>query len=127
MSAEQLRTLEEYASQLQGAVRIPKNGSFSRADVVRAFQSSFDLIGGVPRLALWADANPSDFYKLYSKLLPSATVVDLNVKVARELKDMSIEQLEEIVAGGGAPPSVANEDGPSEAVIAPSDVEFTNG
>jgi hypothetical protein len=35
-----------------------------------AFQQAFDLIGGVPRLALWADQNPSKFYPLYSKLMP---------------------------------------------------------
>ena len=36
-----------------------------------AFQSAFDLIGGIPRLALWADKNPTAFFSLYSKLIPS--------------------------------------------------------
>lgn len=36
-----------------------------------AFQHAFELIGGVPRLALWADKNPSAFFALYSKLIPS--------------------------------------------------------
>ena len=53
------------------AVRVPKNPHFTRKDVVNAFQSAFDLIGGVPRLALWANANETDFFKLYSRLLPS--------------------------------------------------------
>jgi hypothetical protein len=44
---------------------------FSRKDVVRAFQRAFELIGGIPRLALWAHDNPTDFYKLYARLLPS--------------------------------------------------------
>lgn len=52
-------------------VRIPKNTHFTRKDVVNAFQSAFDLIGGVPRLALWGNANETEFYKLYARLLPS--------------------------------------------------------
>jgi len=50
---------------------VPRDPNFSRKDVVNAFQSAFDLIGGVPRLALWADVNQTDFYKMYSKLIPT--------------------------------------------------------
>lgn len=50
---------------------IPRNKEFSRKDVVQAFQDAFELIGGTPRLALWAHANEGDFFKLYSRLLPS--------------------------------------------------------
>jgi hypothetical protein len=49
-----------------------------RADVVTAFHTAFQMIGGVPRLALWADHNPTEFYKLYSRLLPSAASNELN-------------------------------------------------
>lgn len=44
---------------------------FSRKDVVEAFQRTFELMGGVPRMTLWAMANPTEFYKLYGRLLPS--------------------------------------------------------
>jgi len=37
----------------------------------RAFQQAFEMIGGVPRLALWADQNPTKFYTLFSKLVPA--------------------------------------------------------
>ncbi len=50
---------------------VPRDPSFSRKDVVNAFQSAFDLIGGVPRLALWANEHQTDFYKMYSKLIPT--------------------------------------------------------
>ena len=53
------------------SVRIPKNPHFTRKDVVQAFQASFELIGGVPRLALWANNHETEFFKLYSRLLPS--------------------------------------------------------
>lgn len=43
----------------------------------KAFQQAFEQIGGVPRLALWADQNPSKFYHLYSKLVPSTTLQEV--------------------------------------------------
>jgi len=52
-------------------VRIPRNPNFTRKDVVNAFQSAFELVGGVPRLALWANENYTEFTKLYARLLPS--------------------------------------------------------
>ncbi len=53
-------------------VVIPRNPTFNRKEVVQSFQSAFELIGGVPRLALWANENPNEFYKLFGKLLPSS-------------------------------------------------------
>jgi hypothetical protein len=47
---------------------------FSRQEVVAAFAHAFTMIGGVQRLALWANANPDKFYPLYSKLLPSTAI-----------------------------------------------------
>ncbi len=47
---------------------------FNRQDVVNAFARSFEMIGGVQRMALWADANPDKFYPLYSRLLPSTAI-----------------------------------------------------
>lgn len=46
-----------------------------------AFQSAFDLIGGVPRLALWADKNPSAFFALYSKLIPSTVQAQVKATI----------------------------------------------
>ena len=50
---------------------IPRNQDFSRKEVVTAFNSAFELMGGIPRLAIWAHNNSTDFYKLYARLLPS--------------------------------------------------------
>ena len=50
----------------------------SRKRVAAAFGDAFELIGGVPRLALWANANETEFYKLFAKLLPSAASGDLD-------------------------------------------------
>ena len=49
---------------------IPKR-ELSRSDVVHAFHDCFLSIGGVPRMAQWAEECPGDFFKLYARLLPS--------------------------------------------------------
>jgi hypothetical protein len=51
-----------------------KKDGFSRQDVVNAFQRTFEMIGGVPRMALWANANPDKFYPLYARLMPSTAI-----------------------------------------------------
>jgi len=97
-SDHQMQELHAYAQKLNGsAIRIPHNQSFTRADVVRAFSESFELIGGVPRLALWAHHNPSEFYKLYGKLLPSATVIELGARVPNNISEISTEELEQLL------------------------------
>jgi hypothetical protein len=64
----QLATLAEKGT---GRLRVPRSGDLNRKQVVSAFMNAFELIGGTPRLALWANDNPKDFYKLYARLLPS--------------------------------------------------------
>ena len=51
-----------------------------------AFQQAFELIGGVPRLALWADKNPSAFFALYSKMIPSTVKAEVDTTLRIELK-----------------------------------------
>ena len=58
-----------------------------------AFQTAFDLIGGVPRLALWADRNPTAFYSLFSKLIPSSVKTDLTAKIVVEAPWMNPNRL----------------------------------
>jgi hypothetical protein len=60
---------------------LPPTLKTSRA--ARAFQQAFELIGGVPRLALWADQNPSKFYTLFSKMIPATALIE-------EKKDITI-------------------------------------
>jgi hypothetical protein len=58
--------------------RIPrakrKKDGFNRMDVVNAFNNAFQMMGGVPRLALWANQNPDKFYPLYARLMPSTSI-----------------------------------------------------
>lgn len=41
------------------------------ASVKQAFADAFDNMGGVKALTEWGKTNPTDFYKLYSKLIPT--------------------------------------------------------
>jgi hypothetical protein len=35
-----------------------------------ALEAAFDGIGGVQRMQAWADENPTEFYRIWSKVLP---------------------------------------------------------
>lgn len=65
-----------------------------------AVQDAFDLIGGVPRLAVWADKNPGDFYtKIYAKTMSShreeehSGVITIISKVPRTAIDGEYEDV----------------------------------
>ena len=70
-------TMRDIAERRTTKISIPRGANFNRAQVVQAFDNAFQLIGGTPRLALWADENPKEFYKLYAKLLPSQSTSSL--------------------------------------------------
>lgn len=78
---------------------VPKTNKFSRSDVVNSFASAFTMIGGTTRLALWANENPGDFYKLFGKLLPSTTMSEIvHRREDNNLKTYTTEELEEMLA-----------------------------
>jgi hypothetical protein len=61
--------VEETLSTLAQVPRLP---TWARSRNVREqFQYAFELIGGIPRLAHWAHANPTDFFKLYARMIPT--------------------------------------------------------
>jgi len=64
------QTLQDLAAGKTQQIRVPRDPDIKRKKVISAFQDAFQLIGGTPRLALWADENPTEFYRIYAKLLP---------------------------------------------------------
>lgn len=65
-------------------------GSQNKSSVAAklAFQHAFDGLGGVDALMEWARDNQTEFFKLYSKLIPQ----DVNATVLRPedaLKDLA--------------------------------------
>ena len=69
--AQDCKSLSELAQSGNGVSRITVPREVKRQRVVSAFHDAFELIGGVPRLAHWADGHPTDFFKLYARLLPA--------------------------------------------------------
>ena len=57
---------------------IPKG--MTKQDIVEQFKQAFEGIGGIPRLMMWADQNPSEFYTLYSKLMPATIKAQLELR-----------------------------------------------
>jgi hypothetical protein len=76
-------------------LRTPRRQKFSRESIAEHFNETFLLIGGVPRLSLWADQNPGQFYTLFSKLLPSAIKADMNV-TSSPIESMTVEQIRDL-------------------------------
>tara|TARA_R100001163_G_C5039870_1_gene178250 strand:- start:102 stop:494 length:393 start_codon:yes stop_codon:yes gene_type:complete len=70
-------TMRSISERKANKITIPRGAGFNRSQVVQAFDNAFQLIGGTPRLALWADENPKEFFKLYAKLLPSQSTSSL--------------------------------------------------
>lgn len=59
------------------------------ANVKAVLEEAFERLGGVEALAEWATANPGEFYKIWSKLIPRDVMVDATHHMT----------LEELVAG----------------------------
>lgn len=80
LSPEEEQTLGQLsqAPNLQFLKIFPRKGALSRARVVDAFNTAFEQIGGVSRLALWADSHPEEFYKLFARLLPTSSSPELD-------------------------------------------------
>jgi hypothetical protein len=82
------------------------------------------MIGGVPRLALWADEHPSEFFAMYSKLLPSAAKLEVSHVDASNLKTVTTEQLKFLLMAHIENVSIDAEGSNSENVA--SEVEVIN-
>ena len=72
VALEQLPTpkLKELVRSASARKAQPEYNVNDRKQVVSLFNETFELIGGVARFAVWANDNPTQFYTLYSKLIP---------------------------------------------------------
>ena len=69
-TAEKCKALGGLAVSGNGVSRISVPREVKRQRVISAFHDAFELIGGIPRLAIWADSHPTDFFKLYARTMP---------------------------------------------------------
>jgi hypothetical protein len=69
-------------------------GRFSGAVVL----SVFEMIGGAPRMAQWADDNPTDFYtKLLPKVISRSQQVDVSGTITIDDAINRLERLDEAI------------------------------
>jgi hypothetical protein len=58
--------------------------------------STFEMIGGLPRMAAWADGNPTDFFtKLFPKMISRSQQVDVSGTLTIDDAISRLERLEE--------------------------------
>lgn len=58
--------------------------------------SCFEQIGGLPRMATWADGNPTDFYtKLFPKMISRSQQVDVSGTLTIDDAITRLERLDE--------------------------------
>lgn len=58
--------------------------------------SCFEQIGGLPRMAVWADGNPTDFYtKLFPKMISRSQQVDVSGTLTIDDAISRLERLNE--------------------------------
>jgi hypothetical protein len=60
-----------------GKGRPPGASNKTTASVRAALEEAFDNLGGVKSLVEWAKSEPTEFYKLYAKLLPVQVQADM--------------------------------------------------
>lgn len=75
---EASKTFHELAESGKSLTRLPRK-PVDRQRVLEALHEAFELVGGVPRLSMWAHENYGDFVKLFAKTAPSALQVDGNM------------------------------------------------
>lgn len=68
VEAEKQRMEETHhaAAGRKGAAQSPKVMTAARDNLARAF----DLMGGVPALVVWGRSNPTEFYRIWARLIP---------------------------------------------------------
>lgn len=75
--------------------KLPK--ALRSAKASQAMQSAFEMIGGVPRLMLWADKNPDKFYQLYARMIPQ-TIAPVVAELPDSSKRESIDNMPWVAA-----------------------------
>jgi hypothetical protein len=70
--------LNAIANSGNGVSHIPVPRAIGRRKMADTFHDTFELIGGVPRFAQWADRNQTEFYKLFARMIPTEAHASVN-------------------------------------------------
>lgn len=67
------------------AIMVPPRRKFDRQKFLDAMDEAYEQIGGVRRFSMWADQNPTEFYRLFSKTIPQAQLLELTGKMQMQI------------------------------------------
>ena len=96
VEAEKLRMGESEFSK-KGAKQSPKTITAARENLTLAF----DLMGGVPALVVWGRKNPTEFYRLWARLIPKESV-EVSATLPLETLLAKLSSREELSVGEAA-------------------------
>lgn len=97
IEAEKLRVGKAELQQSKAAKHSPKTITAARENLTLAF----DLMGGVPALVVWGRKNPTEFYRLWARLIPKESV-ELSAQIPLEALLAKLASREELSVGEAA-------------------------
>lgn len=68
--SDELGPLLSDPAKVAGAMNLIPRKQAQKQRVIQALAETFEIVGGVPRLALWADKNYGEFMKIIGKQIP---------------------------------------------------------
>lgn len=83
--SEQMHLALSDEAKLCRSIADPPRRRFDRQKFLDAIEEAYEAIGGVRRFTMWADKNPTEFYKLRAKTIPQAQLLDIQAKMAVQI------------------------------------------
>lgn len=83
--SEQMHTvLSDEGRKARAVMQAPRR-KFDRQRFLDAMAEAFEQIGGVARLTIWADKNPTEFYRLMKSTIPQAQLLDIQARMQMQI------------------------------------------
>lgn len=83
--SEQMHDALSDTAKLARSIQNPPRKKFDRSLFLDSMIEAFEQIGGVRRLTLWADKNPTEFYRLLKATIPQAQLLDIQGKFQMQI------------------------------------------
>lgn len=83
--SEQMHDALSDTAKLARSIQNPPRRKFDRMLFLDSMVEAFEQIGGVRRLTLWADKNPTEFYRLLKATIPQTQLLDIQAKMQMQI------------------------------------------
>lgn len=108
-----------------GAGRKAGTPNRATASIKGAFVEAFDKLGGVPALVAWGKDNPTDFYKLVSRLIPVEVQSTADVRLTHTLTETDAQIIARFERQRHAQPATIDDDGTKTIVGTLREIEYS--